>query len=145
MQLGLPFASKELPDGKRLFRRVHGFQVTLNANGDTELEITVPYLHCKITEARVFWAPEGLTCDMKIYDNEACSMQVALGVPEAYRVPNLMLDKFGFDVNIAKDYHVDISPYDADLFQGMKIVVVFKNPTDATPKLGVNLVLHEVK
>ena len=63
MQLGLPFNSKELPDGKKLYRRVHGIQATLAADGNTEIEFLVPYNWCKITGARLLWFPEGVKAD----------------------------------------------------------------------------------
>lgn len=145
MQLGLPFASKEMPDGKRLYRRIHGVEIAIAANAETEYTFTVPYVFCKVTGAKIVWAFEGLKADFKIYDNASCSMQIAAGVPEAYRVPNAMLNQFGFDVNIAKDFHSDDSPYDADLYQDMKIKMIFKNSTATAKTIGINIVLHEVK
>jgi hypothetical protein len=141
----LPFASKELPDGKKLFRRVHGFKVQLVANGDAVGTFTIPYASAKINEAEIVNAPAGLTVDFEVLDTDQGTIQISKGVPPGSAVPNLMLDKFGHDVNVAAVHYNDKSPYDADVIQGMKIRVTLKNPTNSTDLVGVNIVVHEVK
>lgn len=139
-----PFASKELANGKKLFRRMHGYQVTL-AGTQTILEITVPYSACKINKAEIVWAPAGVTVDFQVLDTDEGLIQQAAGVPANQAVPNLMLNQFGYSINVAKDQYEDHSPYDADLIQGMKIKVVFNHSVDlAGTLLGVNIPFHEV-
>jgi hypothetical protein len=136
MNLQLPFASKELPNGKKLYRRKHGYLVTLAANGNTEKLIEVPYVSAKINEAEIVWAPEGVSVDMMVIDN-------ALGTFSG--TPNATLDQFGFDVAIEVNHFKDISQYDADVYQSMVIKFVLKNPTATTKTVGINMVFHEVK
>lgn len=145
MQLGLPFNSKEMPDGKKLFRRVHGIQATLAASGNTEVEFLVPYNWCKITGARLLWFPEGVKADFFVLDSEAGLVQSQMGVPPESIVPFKVLNQFGFDANCAVDFFIDDSPYDADLYLGMKFKAVLKNASATSKVVGVNLVLHEVK
>ncbi len=135
MNLMLPFCSKNMPDGKRLFRRKHGYTFTLDAEGDTVLEITVPYAHCKIQEADLVWFPEGVTARMKVLDSTAGTYS---------GTPNLVLNEYGSDVVIAKDYFHDKSPYDADVYQNMVLQITFTNPTEVTKRVGMNVVFHEV-
>lgn len=139
-----PFASKELANGKKLFRRMHGYQVTLSGT-ETSYEITVPYAACKINKAEILWAPAGVTVDFQVLDTDQGHIQQAAGIPENQAVPNLLLNQFGFSINVAKDQFEDSSPYDADLIQGMKIKVIFKHPLGAAGTvLGVNIPFHEV-
>jgi len=135
MFLSVPFASKELPNGKKLFRRAHGYTIQLVANGDATLTVTVPYAACKINKAEVIGCPEGVKVDLKILDSTTGTYT---------GVSNYQLNQFGFDINISKDFFEDHSPYDADLFVNMQVVFVFKNSTDSTKTIGVNIPFHEV-
>jgi hypothetical protein len=135
MQLQLPFASKELANGKKLFRKKHGYTFTLNASGETTYEITVPYAACKVMDIDMLWFPEGVTCDFKILDTEDGDYS---------GVPNYMFNQYGFDVAIGKDHFSDSSPYDADLYGGMRIVMVFNNISETSKTVGVNIPFHEV-
>lgn len=145
MQLGLPFASKEMPDGKKLYRRVHGVQVTLAANGNTDMIFEVPYNWCKITGARLLWFPEGVKADFFVLDSVGGIAQLAAGLPPEFVVPSKVLNQFGFDVNCAVDFFADDSPYDADLYLGMKFKAVLKNDSATSKVVAINFVLHEVK
>lgn len=133
MQLNTPFASKELPTGERLFRRKHGFTHLLTV-GTSTFETTVPF-KCKVNQAEIIHAPEGVTCDFKILDT-------AVGSYSGY--PNYVLNQFGYSVNIAKDYFADTSQFEADLYAGMRIAVVFNNTTASEKTIGVNIVYYEV-
>jgi hypothetical protein len=135
MQLNIPFASKELPDGKKLYRRKYGYEITVAAASSTTFEATVPYDSQKVNEIEIFGAALGLKADFKILDTAAGTYST---------VPSYVLDQFGFSVNIAKDFFHDISPYDAHLYTGMRIQVVFNNP-GTEYVIGVNLVYHEVR
>lgn len=145
MNLGLPFASKELADGRKLYRRVHGFQMALVANGESAQTFSIPYPTAKINEAEIVWAPEGIKVDLEVLDTDDGKIQQLMGVPVQNIVPNLSLNKFAFDLNVAADHYKDVSPYDADVISGMKVKVTLKNSTDSTKTVGVNIVVHEVK
>lgn len=140
-----PFVSKSLPDGKKLYRRVHGLTTTLAAEGDTTVEFTVPHPTCKITEAKLEWFPEGVTVDIIVLDTVDGLIQQSMGVPAGSITPNLELNQFGFNVPVAKDTYCDKSEYDADLIQNMKIKVIMHNSTTATKTVGITFVLHETK
>lgn len=131
----LPFCSKTLPDGKRLFRRKYGYTFTLNASGDTTLDITVPIAACKINEADFLWFPEGVTACLSVVDTSTGTYST---------VPNYVFNQYGTDVAIAKDYFLDKSPYDADVYINMILRFVFTNSTATTKTVAVNVVFHEV-
>lgn len=139
-----PFKTKALDIGT-LFRRVHGQTIMLVANGITTLNFIVPYNKVKMNKADFIWFPEGCTCDLKVYDNDLASMQESLGVPYAYRVPNKMLNQFGFNAVISDGHHDEYSEYDGDLLKDMKVEIVITNTTAITKLVGVNFIYHEVK
>ena len=133
-----PFSLKELPDiQKKLFRRAHGIKSTLNPNGNTEIEFTVPYSWAKITTMEVVGLPEMMQADVTIHDT-------INGTYSQTGISKFQLNQFGFNINLAKDYYKDHSEYDADLYQGMIIKIVIKNNTSLTPEIGINIILHEV-
>ena len=118
----------------KLFRRVHGVKKTLS--GDTVLELVVPYDQCKINAMEILWAPECIQADLKVYDTPTGTIST---------FPNAMLNQFGFDAGVAKDFYVETSQYDADLIKDMKIEVTLKNPENSTKDVCVNFILHELK
>lgn len=135
MYLQLPFASKELPSGKKLFRRVHGYTFTLAASGTTTYTVTVPYAECKINEAEIIWAPEGVSVNMRVKDSTGGTYS---------GTPNLTLNQFGFNVIISKDAYKDASPYDADVFLNMQLEFEFTNSSSTEKTIGLNVVFHEI-
>jgi hypothetical protein len=130
-----PFADKILPNGQKLFKRVHGVQATVPANTTQSISFTVPYLQAKINGLQVMGASLGDTANFKVYDN-------ALGTISG--VPDLMLNQFGFNVCLTKDFHVEESQYDADVIQGMKLELEFTNSTASSVTIGTNFIIHEV-
>lgn len=132
-QSNSPFAAKTIGK-KKLFRRVHGVKKTLS--GDTVFDLVIPYDNCKIDSIEILWAPECLQADLKVYDTPTGTIST---------VPNLMLNQFGFDAGVAKDFYAEKSQYDADLIKDMKVEVTLKNPDNSTKDVCVNFILHEVK
>jgi hypothetical protein len=130
-----PFASKELPDGKKLFRRKHGYCFDCVANQYTECIIVVPYAFAKINHIELLNAPEIIKIDLEVLDTSIGSLT---------GIPNYVLNKFGYDVFCSKDYYQDVSQYDADVVQNMQIRITVKNPSQAF-NLKINTVFHEVK
>lgn len=130
-----PFASKVLPSGQKLFKRIHGVQYTVAANTTQSISFTVPYIQAKIDGLQILGASLGDTANFKVYDNN-------LGTISG--VPDIMLNQFGFGVCLSKDFHVEESQYDADVIQGMKLELEFTNSTDSSVVIGANFILHEV-
>jgi len=130
-----PFASKLLDDGKKLYRRKHGTKDTIPANSSKSVKYTIPYAHCKIDEVEVINCTALDKIDLKILDS----------VNGDYSgTPNLLLNQFGFGVLVGDLYYTDTSNYDADLYLGMQIEIIYYNETNETQDVGFNFVLHEV-
>lgn len=127
------FAEKVLPDGKKIFKRVHGVKKILTSNTDC-IELIVPYTMAKINSIEIIGSNLGDTCNFKVYDNNNGTIST---------IPGLLLNQFGFDVIMRPEYHSEQSSYDADLIQGMKLEVEFTGNTGQL--VGVNFILHEVK
>lgn len=133
MQLILPFSSKALPTGEKLYRRKYGYVFSQDV-GTTVHEIVVPYSWCKINEIEILDHPKGCAVNMKILDTTTGTYS---------SIPNYMFNQFGFNVNIGSDSFKDISQYDADVYQGMRIVLEISSPVSY--ELRVNIVFHEIK
>lgn len=134
MQIVLPFASKELANGDKIYRRNHGY-THLMTTGTSSFEVEVPF-RCKVNEAEVLYCPENVSVDFKVLDTSA-------GTFSGY--PNLVLDQFGYAVNVAKDYYKDRSEFEADLYPGMRIVVTLYNNSGIEKTIGFNIKFCELK
>lgn len=121
-----PFAAKTLPDGSKLYRRVHGVTATLTANGNTVVNFAVPYAKCKINACEIICPIDGVKADFEVYYGTT------------------KLNQFGFDCNINKGFYKDESPYDADLTNALTVRATLKNSSSETPVVGINFILHEV-
>lgn len=128
-----PFASKVLPNGKKLFKREHGIQQTV-AVGPNIIIFTVPYSWAKLTGMEILYAEKLDTCDFMVLDSTTGTYST---------VPNMQLSQFGFSINIAEFKHEEVSSYDADLYLNMQIKLVYKSVTAKT--IGINFTLNEVK
>jgi hypothetical protein len=135
MNLQLPFASKQLPTGEKLKRKTYGLTFTLPASGSITVPFTIPLAWAKMNEVEVLWAPEGVKAVMNVKDNAAGTYSA---------IPNALLDSFGYDVNIAKDYWKGKSEYDADVYAGMILEFVIENTSSTSKTVGINIVLHQV-
>jgi len=129
------FASKLLDDGKKLYRRKHGKTDTVPANDSKSIIFTVPYNHCKIDEVEVINSSALDKVDLKVLDSTE---------GDYTGDPNHLLNQFGFEVVIGDLYYTDSSNYDADLFLGMQIEIVYYNNSSEEQTIGLNFVLHEV-
>ncbi|NVM33943.1 MAG: hypothetical protein HWN81_00005 [Candidatus Lokiarchaeota archaeon] len=140
------FAAKTLPDGKRLFRRKHGFNITVDANGNNELVLTVPYAAAKINELELVNCEAGDKVDFMVYDSEQGLYQInILGMPAEQVNPNLMLNQFGFGVYLPDGAYKDISKYDADVYGTMRLKIKYYNNSAIQRTIYGNIVYHEVK
>ena len=130
-----PFSAKVLPDGSKLFRRKHGYSILVDALSSKDLIVTIPYDSCKINKLEIIDANPLDTIDLIILDS----------VDGTYTsVPNYELNQFGFDVQLSALLYSDKSDYDAELYKGMQLKIVYKNKTQNTKKVGVNVILHEM-
>jgi len=132
-----PFADKVLPNGKRLFTRVHGTSANVAGAPDT-IDFEIPYTMCKLTGIDIINGELGDKINLKILDTVTGTVS---------GVPNMVLNQFAYNVNIASSFHKFESRYDADMIQGLRIRVEYDAVTpDLLPKtIYVNFYLHEVK
>lgn len=131
-----PFADKTLPNGKKLFTRIHGISVNVQGSPDT-IDFVVPYAACKISGIEVIGGHIGDKVSFQVLDTPTGTLS---------GVPNYMLNQFGFDMNVAKDFYNYKSMYDADLIQNMKLRVIYDATDEAFPRpIYINFILHEVK
>lgn len=127
------FASKVLPTGKKLFKRYHGIQESVSI-GENTIIYTIPYTQVKIIGVDIMNASALDTVDLMILDT----------VTGLYSTtPSYLLNQFAFAVNISKDYFRQESNYDADLYQGMQIKIVYNSQSNKT--IGINFNFSEVK
>ena len=128
-----PFASKTLPNGKKLYKREHGITSDLT-EGSNNIVFTIPYPWVKIIGVEVMHGEKLDTCDLLVLDSTTGTYS---------GVPNYVLNQFGFNVNIAENQHEEENAYDADLYAGMQIKIVYQSQSAKT--VGINFNLTEVK
>lgn len=132
-----PFASKVLADGSNIFRRVRGVAATIN-NASINIDFTVPYTKCKITGLQIIGASLGDKATFQVLDTSTGTIS---------GVPNAVLNTFGQNVYVAKDLATYPSKYDADLFAGLVLRIVYDAADvilDPARKIYINFDLHEV-
>jgi len=129
-----PYKKKTVDEGK-LYKRVHGTTVVCTDGANT-IDFDITYSHVKITELEIMWAPEGVTVDLLILDDDSGTYST---------IPNYLLNQFAFNANVAKDTYRHHSTYDADLYIGMTISVVLYLPVGTAKTIGINFGLDEVK
>jgi len=134
-----PFANKILVDGKKLFRRKHGLSQVIAANSQSEIVFTVPYNRAKINEVEIINANALDMVDLLVRSPLDANTAAAYGMPANY-----LLNQFGFNVMLSSGIYSDSSNYDADVYAGFQIVIVYKNQTSTDRNIGINLTYHEV-
>lgn len=134
-----PFATKILKDGTKLFRRKHGKKQIIPANSQSDIIFTVPYTKAKINKLEIIHANPLDMVDLIV------KSPLDAGTASAYGMPaNYLLNQFGFDVVVSELLYSDKSDYDADVYAGFQIVVVYKNDSNIEKEVGFNLIYHEV-
>ncbi len=131
-----PFATKTLQDGKKLFRRKHGYKDTIAAGQSKSKKILVPYGACKINKLEVIAANPLDRIDLRVLDTPTGLLT---------GVPNYMLNQFGFGVIVSELLYSDKSDYDADLVKDMQVEIVYHNDSTEEITVGYNVIFHEVK
>ena len=134
-----PFASKVLAGGEKLYRRKHGKKETILANSEKEIIFTVPYSHAKINKLEIVHANGLDRVDLLIKSPVDATVAALYGMPANY-----LLNQFAFDVVVCELIYSDKSDYDADLYMGFQVVVLYKNDTALDTEVGFNLIYHEV-
>lgn len=126
------FASKTIGD-KRLFKRVVGMSVDVTV-GVTDILWTCSFPWVK------FMAIEIANCSAM----DSISLYVLDTVTGTYStVPNCILNQFGFGAVLSEGSYKHSSEFDADLYSGLQIKIVYTSVSIKT--VGVNFVMNEVK
>jgi hypothetical protein len=133
-----PFAAKTLPNGKKLYKRVHGVNATIVAGQTTNIDFIVPYNTCKFSGAEIFGCDLGDTINYYVLDTTNNTYSGAPG-------SNYQLNQFGFNVEMPSGEYENTSNYDADLYLGMVVRCQYTNNGQSTKYISSNLWLHEVK
>lgn len=126
------FAAKTVGT-KKLFKRVNGIQSDVNT-GDNILLFTIPYNWAKITGIELINGSALDRVNFFVLDSISGTYST---------VPNYTFNQFALNVNVSKDYYEHKSEFDADLYIGMQIKVIY-NSVDQK-KIGINFILNEVK
>lgn len=132
-----PFNAKVLPDGSKVFRRVRGIVATIN-NAQTNIDFIVPFQKCKITGLQIIGATLGDKAKFQVLDDSN-------GTVSGY--PGIVLNTFGENVYVAPGEVSYPSKYDADLFGGLVLRIVYDSidqVLDPPRKIYINFDLHEV-
>lgn len=129
------YAAKTFLSGgvvKKLYARNTGFQAAVIV-GQTIISHTATHAWAKLLGAEIIGCNALDTINFKVYDTAAGTYS---------GVPNLLLNQFGFNVNLPEGYYRREAPYDADIYGGMVLKLEYTSATAKT--IGVNLVLNEV-
>jgi hypothetical protein len=127
------FTSKTTDDGNKIYKREHGIQYDLTV-GENTILYTIPYPWVKVTGLDVMNGEVLDIIDVLVLDSIEGSYS---------SIPNYVLNQFGFNVNLSQGMYSCQSTFDADLFIGMQIKVVYNSQT--AKKIGLNFSLNEVK
>ena len=126
------FASKTFGD-KKLYKRVHGVRPSLS-QGSNDIVWEVPYAWIKFMSIEIMGAENGDYCSLYVLDSEEGLITT---------VPNYVLNQFGFEANIAKDFYCHKSEFDADLYAGLQVKIVYNSVS--AKSIGINFVMNELK
>jgi len=133
IQTNSPFCSKSLANGKKVFTRSTGKTFGLVV-GSNNLDFTVAFTEVKFSGIEIDNAMVGEYVTLQILDTDTGTVS---------GTPNLVLNQFGDCVNLPNGFYRRESPYDADLFVGLKIRVIYYATEART--IGINYSLHELK
>lgn len=133
----IPFAAKIMPDGQKIYTRVHGTSAVVSGT-PYNIDFVVPYAACKFTGIEIINGDLGDKANFKILDT-------ALGTLTG--TPNFLLNQFGFNVNVSGAYYKRESTYDADLVQDLVLRLEYNSiNSDLLPKtIYINFIFHEIK
>lgn len=113
----------------KLFKRIHGKKYDAVPTGQiTSLDFIVPYANAKLETIEILNGEVGDSLSFEVIHPNGVTL----------------LNTFGFDVYITKDYYKQHSQYDADVFQGLIFRIKYTNNGPTRP-IYTNYVLNEVK
>lgn len=118
---------------KKLYSRFTGQQFAIIQGANT-CDYTVTHAWVKMVGIELIAGELGDTASLKVIDT-------AQGTYSG--VPNYVLNQFGFEVNVAKDYYARASQFDSDLYPGMIVRLEYNSISAKT--IGVNYLINEVK
>ena len=127
----LPFNSKVNEDGLKLYENIIGTSDSFNENETKCLRIKVPFERCFFTEAEIINAGPCSQIDF---------LFEVLIEEDTYHE----IYKHGKSVNASEGYYNRKSSYEAELNEDIYISAKITN-TSGARKIGLNVVLHEVK
>lgn len=118
---------------KKLFARFTGQVFELDV-GNNVLDFAIPYAWVKMVGLELIGGEIGDIASLKVLDS-----------PEGIYsgIPNFLLNQFGFDVAVAKDFYTRQSQFDSDLYLGMIIRIEYNSISAKT--VYFNYLINEVK
>lgn len=134
---GNPFASKKLPNGKKIFLvdNTKSFSVL---NASQNLDFKVPLSVMKINGLELIGCKAGDKATLQVLDDSSGTIS---------GVPDYVLKTFG-KVHLPDGFYRRVSKYDADLIGDMTIRVIYERKEqspDDSQDVYINYLLHEVK
>ncbi|MDX1373361.1 MAG: hypothetical protein R3321_12880, partial [Nitrososphaeraceae archaeon] len=97
----------------------------------------IPLTSCKITGIEIINGEIGDSVTFQVLDTIDGTVTT---------IPNFVLNEFGTNVNVAEKLYKHKSPYDADLFAGLQLKLIYDAVnTIAAKTIGINFILDEVK
>lgn len=128
-----PFASKVLSNGKKFYKREHGIREVL-VIGTKSIIFPITYNWVKLMAVEILHATDGDYADLSVLDSTTGTYS---------GTANLVLNKFGYEYNIAANYHRIESSFDCDLYVGMQIKLAYTSV--AIKNIGINFDFSEIK
>jgi hypothetical protein len=116
----------------KLYARNTGVQFTVAAGVNT-LTYTCTYSWAKLIGVEAINCEALDTVDFKVYDTAAGTYS---------GVPNAMLQQFSYAVNLPKDFYQRMSEFDADVYAGMVIQMIYNS--QSAKNIGINFLLDQV-
>jgi hypothetical protein len=132
-----PFAAKKIAVGgtvKNLFARNTGKRFSVSSGVTTECNYTATFPYVKMIGLECIGGEVGDYAELRVYDTASGTYS---------GVPNALLNQFGYELNIAKDYYKRESPFDSDVYAGMVLKITYYSVSNKT--IGINYLMNEVK
>lgn len=119
---------------KKLFARHTGKMFAVSSGVITELNYTATFPWVKMIGLECIGGEIGDYAELRVYDTPAGTYS---------GVPNLMLNQFGYELNLAKDYYARTSSFDSDVYAGMVLKISYYSISNKT--VWINYLMNEVK
>jgi hypothetical protein len=131
--LSTPAFASKMFGNKSLYKRVVGkkFDVVI---GENVLLYTETFPWVKFMALEIVNGDFGDTISLYVLDTATGTYST---------IPNYQLNQFGFSANIAPGFYQHKSEFDADVYAGLQIKIVYTSISAKT--VGVNYVMNEVK